>query len=59
MHGMLLPPAIKQMRADHSTIPDVQTSAPFFAAGISLIIHPRNPHALTLHANRRYFKITE
>ncbi|KAM5541162.1 hypothetical protein V8D89_005091 [Ganoderma adspersum] len=59
VHGMLPPPAIKQMRANHSTIPDVQTSIPFFAAGISLVIHPRNPHAPTVHANYRYFEITE
>ncbi|KAH9889880.1 Coproporphyrinogen oxidase [Cubamyces lactineus] len=59
VHGMLPPPAIKQMRADHSSIPDVQGSVPFFAAGISLVIHPRNPHAPTVHANYRYFEITE
>ncbi|KAI1784495.1 Coproporphyrinogen III oxidase, partial [Ganoderma leucocontextum] len=59
VHGMLPPPAIKQMRADHSTIPDIQTAVPFFAAGISLVIHPRNPHAPTVHANYRYFEITE
>ncbi|KAI1783967.1 coproporphyrinogen III oxidase [Ganoderma leucocontextum] len=59
VHGMLPPPAIKQMRADHSTIPDIQTAVPFFAAGISLVIHPHNPHAPTVHANYRYFEITE
>ncbi|KAI0775599.1 Coproporphyrinogen oxidase [Trametes elegans] len=59
VHGMLPPPAIKQMRADHSTIPNIESSVPFFAAGISLVIHPRNPHAPTAHANYRYFEITE
>ncbi|KAI0642840.1 Coproporphyrinogen oxidase [Trametes meyenii] len=59
VHGMLPPPAIKQMRADHSSIPDIQSSVPFFAAGISLVIHPRNPHAPTVHANYRYFEITQ
>lgn len=61
VHGMLPPAAIKQMRADHSSIPfdpNSQTSLPFFAAGISLVIHPRNPHAPTVHANYRYFEIT-
>ena len=33
VHGMLPPPAIKQMRADHSSIPDITTAVPFFAAG--------------------------
>lgn len=59
VHGMLPPPAIKQMRADHSSIPDLQSAVPFFAAGLSLVIHPRNPHAPTVHANYRYFEITE
>ena len=60
VHGMLPPPAIKEMRADHSSIPyDGKTSLPFFAAGISLVIHPRNPFAPTVHANYRYFEITE
>ena len=62
VHGVLPPPAIQQMRADHSSIPydpDSQASLPFFAAGISLVVHPRNPSAPTVHANYRYFEITE
>jgi coproporphyrinogen III oxidase len=62
VHGMLPPQAIKQMRADHSSIPYDQnnpTSLPFFAAGLSLVIHPRNPSAPTVHANYRYFELTE
>ncbi|KAG9308526.1 Coproporphyrinogen III oxidase [Chiua virens] len=60
VHGMLPPAAIKEMRADHSTIPyDGKTSLPFFAAGISLVIHPRSPFDPTVHANYRYFEITE
>jgi coproporphyrinogen III oxidase len=27
----------------------------FFATGISVIVHPRNPHAPTFHANLRHF----
>lgn len=30
---------------------------PFYACGISLVIHPRNPHAPTVHANYRMFEI--
>ena len=30
---------------------------PFFAAGISLVIHPHNPHAPTVHLNYRYFEV--
>lgn len=28
----------------------------FFATGVSIIVHPRNPHAPTFHANVRYFE---
>jgi len=61
VHGVLPPAAIKQMRADHTSmpLPDTPDGLPFFAAGISLVIHPRNPHAPTVHANYRYFEITE
>jgi len=62
VHGKLPPAAIKQMRADHDEIPydpESGRSLPFFAAGISLVIHPKNPHAPTVHANYRYFEITE
>ncbi|KAG6918166.1 hypothetical protein DXG01_016151 [Tephrocybe rancida] len=61
VHGTLPPAAIKQMRADHTSmpLPDRPDGLPFFAAGISLVIHPRNPHAPTVHANYRYFEITE
>jgi len=62
VYGMLPPAAMKQMRAEHLSIPIDETnpkSMPFFAAGISLVIHPRNPHAPTVHANYRYFEITD
>merc|ERR1711965_255647 len=29
----------------------------FFACGLSLIIHPKNPMAPTVHANYRYFEM--
>ncbi len=31
--------------------------APFFATGLSLVIHPRSPHVPTVHANFRYFAL--
>lgn len=31
---------------------------PFFAAGISAVIHPRNPMVPTIHFNYRYFEVT-
>ncbi len=33
------------------------TDLTFFAAGLSLVIHPHNPMAPTAHANYRYFEI--
>ena len=32
------------------------TASTFYATGISMIFHPRNPHAPTMHANLRYFE---
>ena len=31
----------------------------FFACGISLVLHPKNPMAPTFHANLRYFELYE
>jgi len=31
-------------------------SSLFYATGVSVIVHPRNPHAPTFHANLRYFE---
>ena len=33
------------------------TADEFFATGISMIFHPHNPHAPTMHANLRYFEV--
>ena len=30
---------------------------PYFATGISMVIHPRNPYAPAFHANYRYFEV--
>ena len=64
IHGMLPPAAIKQMATEHASLAQRANggevgSLPFFAGGISLIIHPRNPSVPTVHANYRYFEITE
>ncbi|KAH9257818.1 hypothetical protein BASA81_003836 [Batrachochytrium salamandrivorans] len=38
---------------------DIQTGEkiPFFACGISLVLHPVNPNCPTIHANWRYFEL--
>ena len=56
VYGSLPRPAIQRMRANHKALdPDVE-SLPFFAAGLSLVLHPHNPNAPTVHLNYRYFE---
>lgn len=68
VHGKLPPRAIHQMSADHGNLmervgykiegPDAEVdNMPFFATGISIVIHPRNPFAPTSHMNYRYFEL--
>ena len=56
VYGTLPRPAIEKMRVNHKAIdPDV-TSLDFFAAGLSMVLHPHNPMAPTVHLNVRYFE---
>nr|CAG4640793.1 EOG090X04L5 [Eulimnadia texana] len=57
VHGNLPPSAVAQMRARGKDMKG--NTLPFFAAGISCVIHPRNPHIPTVHFNYRYFEVTE
>ncbi|KAI7934961.1 hypothetical protein MJO29_016224 [Puccinia striiformis f. sp. tritici] len=63
VHGTLPPTAIQQMRhrLDHDRFGwwDGQEDLPFFACGISLVVHPHNPMAPTVHLNYRYFEILD
>ena len=34
----------------------ISTQVPFFACGLSSVMHPRNPMAPTMHFNYRYFE---
>ena len=36
-----------------------EPKVPFFAAGISSVMHPKNPHAPTMHFNYRYFETSD
>ncbi|KAL2155384.1 hypothetical protein VTH82DRAFT_126 [Thermothelomyces myriococcoides] len=59
VYGTLPKPAILKMRANHKNIADennIPDSLEFFAAGLSLIVHPKNPMAPTVHLNYRYFE---
>ncbi|EAW07991.1 coproporphyrinogen oxidase [Aspergillus clavatus NRRL 1] len=60
VYGELPRPAIEKMRADHKSFvgADVE-SLNFFAAGLSLVLHPHNPMAPTVHLNYRYFETSD
>ncbi|KAI9670140.1 MAG: Coproporphyrinogen-III oxidase [Caeruleum heppii] len=56
VYGTLPRPAIEKMRVNHKHMdPDVE-SLDFFAAGLSMVLHPSNPMAPTVHLNYRYFE---
>ncbi|XP_032665050.1 oxygen-dependent coproporphyrinogen-III oxidase [Odontomachus brunneus] len=54
VNGVLPAGAIQQMRARGKKMQD---SVTFFAAGVSAVIHPRNPMIPTIHFNYRYFEV--
>ncbi len=49
VHGDALPPSATAAR------PEELAGRSFEALGVSLVIHPRNPHVPTSHANLRFF----
>lgn len=49
VHGAQPPPSIWQERP-------ATRDQPFFATGISMVLHPRNPYTPAFHANFRYFE---
>nr|QYF11584.1 coproporphyrinogen-III oxidase [Sinohyriopsis cumingii] len=55
VHGNLPPAAVQQMRSRGKNLSG--KNLPFFATGISAVIHPRNPYVPTIHFNYRYFEV--
>lgn len=53
VHGTLSPQAAQTMGGGHEL---KGKDLDFFATGISLVLHPHNPMAPTVHANYRYFE---
>jgi len=53
VQGTLSPQAAKSMGGGHE-LGDADLD--FFATGLSLVLHPKNPMAPTVHANYRYFE---
>ncbi|XP_003389974.2 PREDICTED: oxygen-dependent coproporphyrinogen-III oxidase-like [Amphimedon queenslandica] len=56
VHGKLPPPAVKQMRSRGKDLPQ-DKELPFYALGVSCVIHPVNPFVPTVHFNYRYFEV--
>lgn len=56
VHGKLPRAAILKMRVDHKSLDPAVESLDFFAAGLSMVLHPKNPMAPTVHLNYRYFE---
>ncbi|KAI1821055.1 Coproporphyrinogen III oxidase [Xylaria intraflava] len=56
VYGTLPKPAIAKMRENHKNIAAEGDSLDFYALGLSLVLHPRNPMAPTVHLNYRYFE---
>ncbi|XP_075975070.1 oxygen-dependent coproporphyrinogen-III oxidase isoform X2 [Anticarsia gemmatalis] len=55
--GTLPPAAVQQMRSRGKKLENAEL--PFFAAGVSAVIHPRNPMVPTVHFNYRYFEVRD
>jgi coproporphyrinogen III oxidase len=53
VHGTLRPEAARAMGGGQELGDE---DLDFFATGLSLVLHPHNPHAPTVHANYRYFE---
>ncbi|KAG6092246.1 hypothetical protein E4U14_000795 [Claviceps sp. LM454 group G7] len=56
VYGTLPKPAIRKMHANHKMLDPNVESLDFFAAGLSMVLHPKNPMAPTVHLNYRYFE---
>ena len=58
VHGNIPPAAVAQMNTRGKNLPEGK-EMPFFACGISSVIHPKNPNIPTVHFNYRYFEVCQ
>lgn len=56
VYGSMPPEAYRAATGSNSEVSADAGRVPFFAAGISSVMHPRNPFAPTMHFNYRYFE---
>ncbi|KAG0166150.1 Coproporphyrinogen-III oxidase [Apophysomyces sp. BC1034] len=57
VYSELSPAAAHQMREDRGKDIPITGPLPFFATGVSMVMHAKNPNAPTVHLNYRYFEI--
>lgn len=58
VHGTLPSAAVAQMRSRGKNLPK-EGNLPFYALGVSCVIHPVNPFVPTIHFNYRYFEVND
>ncbi|KAF3804308.1 Oxygen-dependent coproporphyrinogen-III oxidase [Colletotrichum gloeosporioides] len=56
VHGKLNRSAVEEMRQNHKNIATDADELDFYALGLSMVVHPKNPMAPTVHMNGRYFE---
>lgn len=56
VYGTLTKGGIEAMRQNHASIAQGVDQLDFYALGLSMVVHPRNPMAPTVHLNCRYFE---
>jgi coproporphyrinogen III oxidase len=60
VNGTLPAAGVAKMKSNHESLKNARTnpdgSVPFWVCGLSLIMHPKNPMAPTVHLNYRYFE---
>ena len=64
-HGKIIEKGGVNFSAVHGSLPDRIQQAlqldtkEFFASGVSIVIHPNNPHVPIIHMNTRYFELAD
>eukprot|EP00898_Chlorokybus_atmophyticus_P002101 jgi/Chlat1/2892/Chrsp2S04658 len=56
VYGSMPPEAYRAATGQSASAAGATQRVPFFAAGISSVVHPHNPFAPTMHFNYRYFE---